>query len=149
MKIEIIGWSSNGFRCPDANIELQTGNEGSNVSLIQMPNGTGKTTTLELLRATLSGDIKHLSDKGLSQLARRGSTAETGTFSVKLRIENVEYKVDLVVNFLEGSYQYYTTSPEYNGTEKAYTLPPNTRKFFTKKVPYVGSWIKRRRAARG
>ena len=43
--IKIIGWTCRGFRSPDHEVELlnQKG-EPYHVSLIQMPNGTGKTT---------------------------------------------------------------------------------------------------------
>ena len=51
MKIELLGWSSRGLRCPDIDVELTQHGKVLPVSLIQMPNGTGKTTTLELLMA--------------------------------------------------------------------------------------------------
>ena len=45
--IKLIGWSCRGFRSPDHEVELLN-EKGSpyHVSLIQMPNGTGKTTTI-------------------------------------------------------------------------------------------------------
>ena len=49
------GWSSQGLRCPDHSIELSLNQLPRQVSLIQMPNGTGKTTSLTMLRAALSG----------------------------------------------------------------------------------------------
>ena len=48
--LRILGWKAKGLRCPDHEIELLGGRDRLfGVSLIQMPNGTGKTTTLELL----------------------------------------------------------------------------------------------------
>ena len=55
MKIELLGWSSVGLRCPDVEIQLTMHGKVAPVSLIQMPNGTGKTTTLDMLMATLNG----------------------------------------------------------------------------------------------
>lgn len=54
--MQILGWKAEGLRCPDHDISFldQEGNPYP-ISLIQMPNGTGKTTTLALLRAALSG----------------------------------------------------------------------------------------------
>jgi ABC-type branched-subunit amino acid transport system ATPase component len=49
MKIELFGWSSRGLRCPDVDVELTLHGKVAPVSLIQMPNGTGKTTTLDCL----------------------------------------------------------------------------------------------------
>ncbi len=56
MKIEIIGWKTKGLRCPDMDINLLFGVNQAHVSLIQMPNGTAKTTTLSLIRAAMSGE---------------------------------------------------------------------------------------------
>ena len=56
MRIEVAGWCGEGLRCPDTAVELVRDGRVPQVSLIQMPNGTGKTTTLELLKATLSAE---------------------------------------------------------------------------------------------
>jgi DNA sulfur modification protein DndD len=55
MQISLAGWAVSGMRCPDITIDL-TGKNGTpaRVALVQMPNGTGKTTTLNLLRAALT-----------------------------------------------------------------------------------------------
>ena len=54
--MRILGWKAHGLRCPDHEIDCtDTDNNVHSVTLIQMPNGTGKTTTLALLRAALSG----------------------------------------------------------------------------------------------
>lgn len=54
--LQIVKWKAEGFRCPDHEIIfLGEDDKIRPVTLIQMPNGTGKTTTLELLRAALSG----------------------------------------------------------------------------------------------
>ena len=54
--MRILGWKAEGLRCPDHDIDFSADtNEINPVTLIQMPNGTGKTTTLNLLRAALSG----------------------------------------------------------------------------------------------
>ena len=52
MKLEIVSWKSEGLRCPDFSFDLD---KFSNLksSFVQMPNGTGKTTTLELLKSCL------------------------------------------------------------------------------------------------
>ena len=48
MNIEIKGWKSEGLRCPDVDFNLDKNKRL--ITLIQMPNGTGKTTTLKLLK---------------------------------------------------------------------------------------------------
>ncbi|MGD1711906.1 hypothetical protein [Dapis sp. BLCC M172] len=56
MKIEIIGWETEGLRCLDMNINLLSGDKYAHFSLVKMPNGTAKTTTLSLIRAAMSGE---------------------------------------------------------------------------------------------
>src|SRR5690606_8405714 len=54
--LRILGWKAVGLRCPDHELSFDKGSgQPYKVTLIQMPNGTGKTTTLALLRAALSG----------------------------------------------------------------------------------------------
>ena len=52
MKLNLLGWKCEGLRCPDFNIQLDY-NESSSATFLQMPNGTGKTTTLRLLKRSL------------------------------------------------------------------------------------------------
>lgn len=59
MNIELLGWSTSGLRSPDVNIsfQLKGGSQSpAHVTLIQMPNGTGKTTTLSLIKAAMTGE---------------------------------------------------------------------------------------------
>jgi len=52
MKFELLGWKCEGLRCPDFNFEInKSGN--ATATFLQMPNGTGKTTTLRLLKRSL------------------------------------------------------------------------------------------------
>ena len=51
MSLNILGWKCEGLRCPDFNVELEKHNNSS--TFFQMPNGTGKTTTLRLLKRSL------------------------------------------------------------------------------------------------
>ena len=88
--IKVAGWRAEGLRCPDHQVSFLKDKDGQDiypVSLIQMPNGTGKTTTLELLRAALSGDA--LTGKGSAQewsvdkvqsFQKRNSQSSSGQF---------------------------------------------------------------------
>src|SRR5687767_3849349 len=85
-EVVISGWESEGLRCPDVKIDLhKSPNSVHRVSLIQMPNGTGKTTTLSLLRALLSGRSPSgapWEQYSVAELAKRGS--KKGKFVVHL-----------------------------------------------------------------
>jgi ABC-type branched-subunit amino acid transport system ATPase component len=55
-QVRLLGWKASGLRCPDHEISrVRADGTPHHVSLIQMPNGTGKTTVHELIRAALSG----------------------------------------------------------------------------------------------
>ena len=56
ISIRLLGWESKGLRCPDHKVSFEKSEKNvQKISLLQMPNGTGKTTVLKLLRAALSG----------------------------------------------------------------------------------------------
>ena len=46
MRILFQGWKSKGLNCPDMDVSVGGDRTNPRVTLIQMPNGTGKTTTL-------------------------------------------------------------------------------------------------------
>ena len=57
MQIKILHIKSENLRCPDIEINFYKNNK---TNFIQMPNGTGKTTLINLIKNTLSdswGDI--------------------------------------------------------------------------------------------
>jgi DNA sulfur modification protein DndD len=132
MKIELKGWESRGLRCPDAIIDL-SGENGSIVpiSLIQMPNGTGKTTMLNMLRATMSGEAEKWDEKIVKSYRQPGDENEKGHFSVHLMVENKPLTFELTLNFDEGSARYRTTSPGSGGVIHGWHPPSAVLRFFS------------------
>ena len=55
MKIRLAGWDSTGLRSPDVKLSLAEHGKVPRLVLLQMPNGTGKTTTLNLIQAAMTG----------------------------------------------------------------------------------------------
>lgn len=86
-QVTILGWKAEGLRCPDHEVSfLDKDDKAFPITLIQIPNGTGKTTTLELLRATLSGAAaggRWDAEKVLS-LRKREPLATEGLFQVEV-----------------------------------------------------------------
>ena len=107
--LRILGWKSEGLRCPDHEVDFRQGRDSPYpVSLIQMRNGTGKTTTLKLLRAALSGSLEGLRNSdAVGEF--RGSGATEGVF--ELRLEHDERPLTLLMefDFEMRSVQYKTT----------------------------------------
>lgn len=112
-RLTILGWSTKNLRCPDHKLVLDPETTGAHVSLIQMPNGTGKTTTLNLLRAALSGHHWNggewtVEDVRSLQSERRPAR---GFFWLDLECSGKKCTIEIELDFGIGTHQYRTTVP--------------------------------------
>ena len=110
--LRILGWKAEGLRCPDH--EIRCGSENgntNNVTLVQMPNGTGKTTTLELLRAALSGSAgdERWDRSRISEYRKRDSNRNDGLFEVSLLLSNRRVTIRMEFDFETNSVLYKTS----------------------------------------
>ena len=123
--VEILGWSAEGLRCPDHEISLKKpeSKKPSPVTLIQMPNGTGKTTTLTMLRAVLSGEVERWAPKKVREFRRPGRGAESGSFLASLLVNDKRLTFDAEFDFEEGSVELKTT---YGEGQRRGHHPPRT-----------------------
>lgn len=120
-KISIQGWEATGFRCPDHKVDFtRSKSDVYRISLIQMPNGTGKTTTLNLLRWALSGRLSEWNPE-VAELA--GDSSSAGRFIIRLRIDDRQLTIELKVDFDEEKIAYLTT---FGGTTQKEFKPPAT-----------------------
>lgn len=140
MQINLLGWSVRGMRCPDVNIDLK-GNDGSPapVALIQMPNGTGKTTMLELLRAALSGEGQKWAPDKVRDFRRPGSDNASGNFSVTLSLDGKPLTFEMILGFDEATVTYRSTWPGEGGVKEGWQPPPSVRQFLTEE--FLGLFI--------
>ena len=129
MKIELLGWSSCGLRCPDVSIELTTHGKVAPVSLIQMPNGTGKTITLEMLMAALDGEAVNWSAERVCGFRRPGDSSERGEFIVNLLMDDKPLTFELVLDYTAGTARYRTTQPGSGGITAGHQPPPALYRF--------------------
>lgn len=108
--MRLLGWSAKGLRCPDHEMHCHDP-EGKPyaVSLIQMPNGTGKTTTLTLLRAALSGSGQEWVAERVIEFRKRGSNQSTGEFEVRLLLNELRTTILMLFDFENGHVSYKTT----------------------------------------
>jgi DNA sulfur modification protein DndD len=53
MFVTLLGWESKGLRCPDMVVSFEKKSQIEQINLVQMPNGTGKSTIIELINAAL------------------------------------------------------------------------------------------------
>lgn len=127
--LRILGWKSEGLRCPDHEIDLLEGRDHPfHVSLIQMPNGTGKTTTLELLRAALSGSLESQGESAdIRRFRKRDSDSDRGAFGVRLQLDDKPLTVALEFDFALERVEYKTTWR--SGQELGFRPPRPLRRF--------------------
>lgn len=130
--IFLAGWEARGFRCPDHKVSFErtTGNVYS-VSLLQMPNGTGKTTTLQLLRTALSGEAEGRAwqpDQVRAFRKKNGNGNGMGSFKVTLLVDARRVTICLTFDFEEGTVSYTTTLP--SGMKQGFRPPAAIEKFF-------------------
>ncbi len=131
--MRILGWKAQGLRCPDHEIScIDPHGQPFPVSLIQMPNGTGKTTTLALLRAALSGAA---ADPGwdrqtISEYRKKNGSLSEGYFEVRLLLNDRRVTILMEFDFESGRVSYKTTrSP--TGQDEGFIPPSDFRRFMT------------------
>lgn len=102
--------------------------ETHHISLIQMPNGTGKTTTMELIRNLLLGS--KLEEKEVRNFAPDPEYApeydpDQGEFSMTFATGSNRFRIHMELNYEMGSVQYRHSYPqrEGGGTDSGHFLP--------------------------
>ena len=128
--MRILGWKAQGLRCPDHEINcVDSDGQPHPVSLVQMPNGTGKTTTLSLLRAALSGAAV---DPGwdrqkVAEFRKKNSETTNGIFEVRLLLNDRRATIVMNFDFENGRVLYGTTHG--SGKREGFHPPSDFRQF--------------------
>src|SRR5262245_60870759 len=110
--IKILRWKSTGLRCPDHEFSFETGSGNVHpLTLIQMPNGTGTTTTVALIPAALCGAGADGSwdPTKVRSFAKKGGTNNRGEFQIAFTINTARYTVTMTFDFEEGRMEFATT----------------------------------------
>ena len=131
--LRVIGWRAEGLRCPDHEINCFSSDKTLfPITLIQMPNGTGKTTTLEMIRAALSGAAsKDWDEKKIKEMKKKDSSQEEGLFELKLTLDGDRYlTIGIYFDFELGQVDYKTTWG--SGQENGFRPPPELRRFMNR-----------------
>lgn len=133
MKIQLLGWRYKNIRKFE-NLEINLVFNNDNVipiTIIMMRNGTGKTTTLMLLRAIFSGKANTWGREKVRSYRPTNREVSEGSFSAKVRYilddgSSKVYRYVLHLNYETGSAYYETSYPErHGGLEMGYDLPPS------------------------
>jgi hypothetical protein len=135
MKVQILGWSYQGIRGVN-NLEIDMHQREGNpykATLIMMPNGTGKTTTLTLLRAIFNGEASNWDDVSVKSFDPKIPGVDEGKFSVCLNIDDQNYLVELILDYFDGSASYKTSRTGITGgLQYGHHLPQDVKDIFTK-----------------
>jgi DNA sulfur modification protein DndD len=96
MNIRILGWESRGLRCPDMELYLD---KQKRINFIQMPNGTGKTTLITLIKNTLSNNW--IKDGILEFADSQSDKSNNGQFKLAISTDfgKVKDKITFKVDF--------------------------------------------------
>ncbi len=126
-QLRLIGWEAKGLRCPDYSIDLMEGGNPSPIALVQMPNGTGKTTSLEMLRAALSGEAEEWGQERIQSYRKESGDADRGFFEVSFQVGSDKVSIQLTLDFLEGEAEYKTI--QNRGNKEGFHPPVGLRQF--------------------
>lgn len=117
--VRILGWRSANLRgyLRDASITLDP--DRNPIALLQMPNGTGKTTTMALIRAALNGSV----GDEISVRSLRGSDSDAdGWFELDILVDAERFTLVITFDFRTGAAFFYTDTAS-EGRERGHNIP--------------------------
>jgi hypothetical protein len=116
MKINILEMQYKNIReMKDLAIDLTDNGVPRHVSLVQMPNGVGKTTTMELIRYCLDKGAADLNEKKILSFKPPKTEARNGEFRIKLSVDDQIRFVTIRFDYENPSVKYFTTTTEKGG----------------------------------
>jgi len=122
MKFELLGWKCEGLRCPDFNFEInKSGN--ATATFLQMPNGTGKTTTLRLLKRSLYNHQFKSTEIDQYKAKLKKEYKDKGFFQAKYKIEGNIFYTQINFEFDKNNSYYTSSLTEKGGFNKGFQLP--------------------------
>lgn len=133
MKMAILGMEYRNIR-KISNLKMSfvdsTGNVINN-NFIMMANGTGKTTTITLLKGLLDGKATRWEASEVKSFAPTINKADTGEFNITVKFDDRQYKYFLYLNYKLGIATIKTATTEIGGLEDGLHLPDSLKNIFT------------------
>ena len=100
-------------------------------NFVMMANGTGKTTTMELIKGLMDGSAADWSAKKIKTFAQTTSHSDVGVFSIAVKFDERQYKYFLYMNYKTGTANIKTTTTTLGGMEDGRHLPDALKGIFT------------------
>lgn len=133
MKMSILGIEYKNIRkITDLKLSFvdATGNVINN-NFIMMANGTGKTTTMTLLKGLLDGTAVEWSASEVKSFAPTIGVSDTGEFSITVKFDERQYKYFLCLDYRTGVATINTTTTVNGGYEEGRRLPDSLKDIFS------------------
>ena len=99
-------------------------------NFVMMANGTGKTTTMTLIKGLLDGSAVKWSADYVKSFAPTTTTGDTGEFSITIKFDEKQYKYFLSLDYVNGVAKIETLAPP-KGRETGLRLPEAIKGIFT------------------
>jgi DNA sulfur modification protein DndD len=117
------------------------------IALLQAPNGTAKTTTLNLLKACMHGLATFWSSEEIQKFRRNDDERSYGVFTTFLKIDGRQVTIELRLDFEDGKASYRTSTTEGGGVRPFWDPPTESKKFldqrFLNLFVFDGEYAKR------
>ena len=129
MEVRLAGWRTENLRGGLRKLDIDLGDDPARWTLIQMPNGMGKTTTMDMMRWTLAATPL---PAATVRALRADEHVTHGLFEVRLLVDGSPIRLQLDLDFRDGSATYWTVSAEARGggRREGRKLPPELRDLF-------------------
>ncbi len=102
-----------------------------NNNFIMMANGTGKTTTMELLKGLLDGTAVAWSANVVKSFVPTTRVSDVGEFSITVKFDERQYKYFLCLDYRTGVATINTTTTANGGYEEGRHLPDSLKDIFS------------------
>ena len=102
-------------------------------NFVMMANGTGKTTTMTLIKGLLDGSAKNWPVDYVKSFAPTTTTGDKGEFSITVKFDEKQYKYFLSLDYVNGIAKIETQAPP-KGRETGLLLPTAIKGIFTPEV---------------
>lgn len=99
-------------------------------NFVMMANGTGKTTTMTLIKGLLDGSAAKWSTDYVKSFSPTTTTGDNGEFSITVKFDEKQYKYFLSLDYVHGTAKIETLAPP-KGRETGLRLPEAIKGIFT------------------
>lgn len=132
MKMSILDLEYKNIR-KISSLQLSFRNEGGGViknNFVMMANGTGKTTTMTLIKGLLDGSAKDWPVDYVKSFSPTTTVGDQGEFSITVKFDEKQYKYFLSLDYINGTAKIETLAPP-KGREAGLRLPEAIKGIFT------------------